>query len=96
MRILSAVLLLSLGLPAVAQENPFTKPGPAPKIVPNPTPPPAAGDRSVELFKPTFKLPLIQITVDDDTLKVLNKDPKKYVRCTMKVATRHTRMWPST
>ena len=86
-RTISLLLLLSAGVaPAWSQENPFIKPGPAPKIEPKATgSTPASKDPSVDLFKPTFKLPLFQITVDDDTLKVLNKDPKKYVRCTVRV-----------
>jgi spore coat protein CotH len=79
-------LLAYAAAPAFAQENPFIKPGPAPKIEPKATGTTVVEkDPSVTLFKPTYKLPIFQISVDDDTLKVLNKDPKKYVRCTVRV-----------
>ena len=79
---LSAALLF-VCVTAFGQENPFIKPGPAPKIEPKPAP--AKVEPYVELFLPTFKLPIMQIQVDDDNLRLLNKDPKKYVRCTLTV-----------
>jgi len=79
---LSAALLF-VCVPAFAQENPFTKPGPAPKIEPKPAS--AKVEPYIELFRPTFKLTIMQIQVDDDNLRLLNKDPKKYVRCTLTV-----------
>jgi spore coat protein H len=75
---LPAILLVACA-PAFAQENPFTKPGPAPKIEPKPK------VSNEDLFKPGFKLPIIQIQVDDDNLRLLNKEPKKYVRCTVRI-----------
>jgi len=74
-------VLLFVCLPAFAQENPLTKPGPVPKI--DPKPDAAKVDPYVELFRPGYKLPIIQITVDDDNLRLLKKEPKKYVRCTI-------------
>jgi spore coat protein H len=54
------------------------------------TPPAAAvaakADPSIELFTPG-KIQKFKITVDEDSLRLLKKEPRKYVRCTVVVGT---------
>ena len=47
--------------------------------------PAAKADPSAEVFKRTAPLPTFKITVDAGNLKLLNAEPKKYVRCTVAV-----------
>ncbi len=42
-------------------------------------------DPSEELFKPATPMFKIKITVDPDALKVLKKEPRKYIRCTLEI-----------
>jgi spore coat protein H len=42
-------------------------------------------DPSAELFAPAKAVPKFKITVDADNLKLLKKDPRAYVRCTVQV-----------
>ncbi len=42
-------------------------------------------DPTAEIFKATAPLPTFKITVDAANLKLLNAEPKKYVRCTIAV-----------
>lgn len=42
-------------------------------------------DPSEDVFRPTGAVPVFKISVDPDTLKVLRKEPRKYVRCTVEV-----------
>lgn len=42
-------------------------------------------DPSADLFKPTGPVPKFQIIVDRPNLAQLNKEPRKYVQCTLKV-----------
>ena len=42
-------------------------------------------DPSEEFFKPTGKVPVIKVTVDADNLKLLKKEPRKYIRCTVEI-----------
>src|SRR5215217_4664214 len=44
-----------------------------------------AEDPSDELFKPTGPVPKFEITVDKANLDQLRREPRKYVRCTLKV-----------
>jgi hypothetical protein len=55
----------------------------APALGQTPKPDPKA-DPSAELFTPG-KVPKFKITVDPDAVKLLQKEPKKYVRCTVQV-----------
>jgi spore coat protein H len=42
-------------------------------------------DPSEEVFKPATPMHKIKITVDPDALKVLKKEPRKYIRCTLEI-----------
>lgn len=42
-------------------------------------------DPSEEVFKPAGAVPKFKITVDPDALKVLQKEPRKYIRCKVEV-----------
>jgi len=42
-------------------------------------------DPAAELFKPGVPVPKFKITLDDDNLKQLNKDPRKYVRAAVDI-----------
>lgn len=69
LRLLAVLLAGLFALPAVAQEKKDEK----------------KKDPSDEVFKPTGAVPKFKITVDPDSLKVLKKEPRKYVRCTVDV-----------
>jgi spore coat protein H len=69
LRPLACLLAGLLALPAVAQETKDEK----------------KKDPSDEVFKPAGAVPKFKITVDPDALKVLKKEPRKYVRCTVQV-----------
>jgi spore coat protein CotH len=45
-------------------------------------------DTSAELFKPSGPVPVIKITVDDENLAQLRREPRTYVRCTVRVGDR--------
>lgn len=68
-RPLAALLAVCLPLAAVAQEKKDDK----------------KKDPSEEVFKPAGAVPKFKITVDPDALKVLKKEPRKYIRCTVDV-----------
>lgn len=61
--------ILAVTLPVVAQQ-------PKPEAKPDP---------SAELFNPAKAVPKFKVTVDPDNLKLLKKDPRTYVRCTVQV-----------
>ncbi len=42
-------------------------------------------DESIEFFRPTTAIPTLKITLDQETLKELNRDPRKYVKSTVRV-----------
>src|SRR5262245_5805127 len=44
-----------------------------------------AADPSADLFKPTGPVPKFEITVDKTNLTQLQRGPRKYVKCTLKV-----------
>lgn len=69
LRLLAVLSAVCLPLTAVAQEKKDDK----------------KKDPSEEVFKPAGAVPKFKITVDADTLKVLKKEPRKYVRCTVEV-----------
>lgn len=69
LRTLVVLLAGLLALPAVAQEKKDDK----------------KKDPSDEVFKPAGAVPKFKITVDPDALKVLKKEPRKYVRCTVQI-----------
>lgn len=69
LRLLAALLAALFALPAVAQEKKDDK----------------KKDPSDEVFKPAGAVPKFKITVDADNLKLLKKEPRKYVRCTVQV-----------
>jgi spore coat protein CotH len=47
--------------------------------------PPASADTSADLFKPVGPVPRVRILIDTDNLNVLRRDPRKYVRCTVRI-----------
>ncbi|MCU0706618.1 MAG: CotH kinase family protein [Fimbriiglobus sp.] len=67
--VFAALLALLLPLASIAQEKSGEK----------------KKDPSDEVFKPAGAVPRFKITVDPDALKVLKKEPRKYVRCTVRV-----------
>jgi spore coat protein H len=69
LRLLAALLAGLFALPAVAQEKKDE----------------TKKDPSDEVFKPAGAVPRFKITVDADNLKLLKKEPRKYVRCTVQV-----------
>jgi hypothetical protein len=69
LRLLAVLLAGLFALPAVAQEKKDEK----------------KKDPSDEVFKPAGAVPKFKITVDPDALKVLKKEPRKYIRCTVDV-----------
>lgn len=69
LRPLAALLALLVAVPAVAQEKKDDK----------------KKDPSEEVFKPAGAVPKFKITVDADNLKLLKKEPRKSVRCTVQV-----------
>jgi hypothetical protein len=42
-------------------------------------------DQTIEFFKPVGKIPTFKIEVDKTNLAQLNREPRKYVKCTLKV-----------
>jgi spore coat protein CotH len=42
-------------------------------------------DKAADLFKPTGKVPVVKVTLDKDNLKLLNQDPRKYVKATVRI-----------
>lgn len=42
-------------------------------------------DPSADLFKPAGPVPTVKVTVDAENLKLLRKEPRTYVRCTVRV-----------
>jgi len=73
LRLLAALLAGLFALPAVAQEKKDDKKDEKKK------------DPSDEVFKPAGAVPKFKITVDADNLKLLKKEPRKYVRCTIEI-----------
>jgi spore coat protein H len=69
LRLLAALLAGLFALPAVAQEKKDEK----------------KKDPSDEVFKPAGAVPKFKITVDADNLKLLKKEPRKHVRCTVQI-----------
>src|SRR5262245_51347483 len=45
-------------------------------------------DPSADVFKPAGPVPVFKITVDAENLKLLNRDPRTYVKCTVRVGDR--------
>lgn len=69
LRLLAVLLTGLFALPVIAQEKKDDK----------------KKDPSDEVFKPTGAVPKFKITVDPDNLKLLKKEPRKSVRCTVQV-----------
>lgn len=69
LRPLALLLALLVALPAAAQEKKDEK----------------KKDPSDEVFKPAGAVPKFKITVDADNLKLLKREPRKSVRCTVEI-----------